>query len=299
VNPVPELDREKRIAGFTFFVDPGKRVYVRRVNVTGNQKTQDEVVRRELRQLESSWYSLEKIARSKERLQRTGFFSDVAIETPAIPGTSDQVDVNVNVTERNTGTLNFGVGYSAAEKLTVSASISQSNFLGTGNLMALQVNNGSVNKVYSFSYLNPYWTADGVSRGFDFFRRDVDTRRFGRGIPHLLDRRGRALRHPGDGVRHREPRLHRRTHQAADRHHLAAALPAVRAPLRRGERHLPHQHLVREGHARLPHVAHQGMAERVRHRDRDPARRPHLLPRHLPEPDFLHAGALGRGSRSW
>jgi outer membrane protein insertion porin family len=175
VNPVPDLDRDKRIAGFTFFVDPGRRVYVRRVNIAGNQKTQDEVIRRELRQLESSWYSLEKIARSKERLQRTGFFSDVNVETPAVPGTSDQVDINVTVTERNTGSLNFGLGYSAAEKLTVQASISQANMLGTGNLVAFQVNNGSVNKVYSFSYLNPYWTADGISRGFDFFRRDVDT----------------------------------------------------------------------------------------------------------------------------
>ena len=175
VNPVPDLDREKRIAGFTFFVDPGRRVYVRRVNISGNQKTQDEVIRRELRQLESSWYSLEKIARSKERLQRTGYFSDVNIETPAVPGTSDQVDINVTVTERNTGSLNFGLGYSAAEKLTLQASISQANMLGTGNLVAFQINNGSVNKVYSFSYLNPYWTADGVSRGFDFFRRDVDT----------------------------------------------------------------------------------------------------------------------------
>ena len=175
VNPVPDLDREKRIAGFTFFVDPGRRVYVRRVNISGNQKTQDEVIRRELRQLESSWYSLEKIARSKERLQRTGYFSDVNIETPAVPGTSDQVDINVTVTERNTGSLNFGLGYSAAEKLTLQASISQANMLGTGNLVAFQINNGAVNKVYSFSYLNPYWTADGVSRGFDFFRRDVDT----------------------------------------------------------------------------------------------------------------------------
>jgi len=175
VNPVPDLDREKRIAGFTFFVDPGRRVYVRRVNVSGNQKTQDEVVRRELRQLESSWYSLEKIARSKERLQRTGYFSDVNIETPAVPGTSDQVDVNVTVTERNTGTLNFGVGYSAAEKLTLQASVSQANILGTGNMIAFQINNGSVNKVYSFTYVNPYWTADGISRGFDLFRRDVDT----------------------------------------------------------------------------------------------------------------------------
>jgi outer membrane protein insertion porin family len=148
-------------------------VYVRRVNVAGNQKTQDDVVRREMRQLESSWYSLEKISRSKERLQRTGYFQDVNIETPAVPGTGDQVDVNVNVTERNTGQLNFGVGYSEAEGLTIQASVSQSNILGTGNLLAFQVNNGDVNKVYSLSYMNPYWTPDGVSRGFDFFRRDV------------------------------------------------------------------------------------------------------------------------------
>jgi len=175
VNPVPDLDREKRIAGFTYFVDPGKRVYVRRVNITGNTKTQDEVIRRELRQMESGWYSLEKIARSKERLQRTGYFSEVNVETPAVSGTPDQVDINVNVTERNTGTLNFGLGYSAAEKLTLQASVSQANIIGTGNMVAFQINNGSVNKVYSFSYLNPYWTTDGVSRGFDFFRRDVDT----------------------------------------------------------------------------------------------------------------------------
>ncbi|MEP7261494.1 MAG: outer membrane protein assembly factor BamA, partial [Usitatibacter sp.] len=175
VNPVPDLDREKRVAGFTFFVDPGRRVYVRRISVTGNQKTQDEIIRRELRQLESSWYSLEKIARSKERLQRTGFFSDVTMETPAVPGTTDQVDINVTVVERNTGTLNFGVGYSAAEKLTVQASVSQANILGTGNQVAFQINNGQVNKAYSFSFLDPYWTADGISRGFDFFRRDVDT----------------------------------------------------------------------------------------------------------------------------
>jgi len=133
------------------------------------------VIRRELRQLEGSWYSLEKIARSKERLQRTGYFSDVNMETPAVPGTTDQVDVNVTVTERNTGTLNFGVGYSAAEKLTIQASLAQSNILGTGNQLALQISSGSVNKVYSFTYVNPYWTVDGVSRGFDIFRRDVDT----------------------------------------------------------------------------------------------------------------------------
>jgi outer membrane protein insertion porin family len=175
VNPVPDLDRAKRVAAFTFFVDPGRRVYVRRVNISGNQRTQDEVIRRELRQLEGSWYSLEKIARSKERLQRTTYFSDVSIETPTVPGTTDQVDVNVTVTERNTGQLTFGLGYSAAERLTIQASVSQANILGTGNMVAFQVSNGAVNKIYSFSYLNPYWTPDGISRGFDLFRRDVDT----------------------------------------------------------------------------------------------------------------------------
>ncbi|HST02355.1 MAG TPA: outer membrane protein assembly factor BamA, partial [Usitatibacter sp.] len=151
------------------------RVYVRRVNIAGNQKTQDEVIRREMRQLEGSWYSLDKIARSKERLQRTGYFQDVNIETPSVPGTPDQVDVNVTVTERNTGSLNFGVGYSAAEKVTLQASVSQANVLGTGNQVAIQVSSGQIDKVYSFSYVNPYWTVDGISRGFDVFQRDVDT----------------------------------------------------------------------------------------------------------------------------
>jgi outer membrane protein insertion porin family len=175
VNPVPDLDREKRIAGFTIFVDPGRRVYVRRINIVGNHKSQDEVIRRELRQLESSWYSLEKIARSKERLQRTGYFTEVNIETPAVPGTADQVDINISVIERNTGTLNFGLGYSAAENLSVQASVSQANILGTGNMLAFQISSGSVNKIFSFTYVNPYWTSDGISRGFDFFRRDVNT----------------------------------------------------------------------------------------------------------------------------
>ncbi len=175
VNPVPDLDRDKRTAGFTFFVDPGRRVYVRRVGIVGNGRTQDEVIRRELRQLENSWYSLDKIARSKERLQRTGYFSEVNIETPPVPGTADQVDALVSVTEKNTGSLNFGVGYSQADKLTVSASVAQANIFGSGNQLAFQVNNGSVNKVYSLSFVNPYFTADGVAAGIDVFRRDVDT----------------------------------------------------------------------------------------------------------------------------
>ena len=175
VNPVPDIDREKRVASFTFFVDPGRRVYVRRVNIVGNARSQDAVIRRELRQLEGAWYSLDKIARSKERLQRTGYFSEVNVETPPVAGTADQVDVVVSVTEKNTGSLNFGIGYSQADSLTVSASVSQSNIFGSGNQLAFQVNSGSVNQIYSLTYINPYWTVDGVAAGINIFRRNVDT----------------------------------------------------------------------------------------------------------------------------
>jgi outer membrane protein insertion porin family len=175
INPVPDLDKEKRTAAFTLFVDAGRRVYIRRINIAGNQKTRDEVIRRELRQLESSWYSVEKINRSKERIDRTSFFEDVNIETPAVPGSQDQVDLNVTVKERNTGQLQFGVGYSSADRLTLSASISQSNIFGSGNQLSLSVNTGTVNKTYAVSYLNPYWTVDGISRGFELYRRDVNS----------------------------------------------------------------------------------------------------------------------------
>ena len=175
ITPVPDPDRNSKIATFTMFVDPGRRVHVRRINVQGNSRTRDEVVRRELRQLESAWYSNEKIARSKERLERTSFFEDINIETPSVPGTNDQVDLNVTVKERNTGSLQFGVGYSNAEKLTISASVSQANIFGSGNQLAFRINNGQVSKAYEVSYLNPYWTVDGIARGFDLYRRDLNT----------------------------------------------------------------------------------------------------------------------------
>jgi len=175
INPVPEPDKGKQTASFTLFVDPGRRVYVRRINVQGNSRTRDEVVRRELRQLEAGWYSVDKINRSKERLERTGYFEDITVETPAVPGTNDQVDLNVTVKERNTGSLQFGVGYSSADKLTVSASVSQANIFGSGNQLSFRINNGSVSKVYEVSYLNPYWTVDGISRGFDLYVRDLNT----------------------------------------------------------------------------------------------------------------------------
>jgi outer membrane protein insertion porin family len=175
INPVPDRDANAKTAAFTFFVDPGKRVYVRRINIQGNSRTRDEVVRREMRQLESAWYSVDRINRSKERLDRTGFFEEVNVETPAVPGTQDQVDLIVTVKERNTGSLQFGVGYSQAEKLSLSASVAQANIFGSGNQLSFRINTGTISKVYELSYLNPYWTVDGISRGFDLYRRDLNT----------------------------------------------------------------------------------------------------------------------------
>lgn len=175
INPVPDRDANSKTASFTFFIDPGKRVYVRRINIQGNTRTRDEVVRREMRQLESSWYSVDRINRSKERLDRTGFFEEVNVETPAVPGTTDQVDLVVTVKERNTGSLQFGVGYSQAERFSLSASVAQANIFGSGNQLSFRLNTGTISKVYELSYLNPYWTVDGISRGFDLYRRDLNT----------------------------------------------------------------------------------------------------------------------------
>lgn len=175
INPVPELDKEKRTAQFTMFVDPGRRIYIRRINVQGNSRTRDVVIRREMRQLEASWYSISAINRSKERLERTSFFEDITIDSPPVPGTPDQVDVNVTVKERNTGNLQFGVGYSQTDKLTVSASVSESNILGTGNQLSFRINNGRTSRAYELSFTDPYWSVDGISRGIDLYQRDINT----------------------------------------------------------------------------------------------------------------------------
>ncbi len=175
VNAVPEINKEARTAAFTFFVDPGRRVYVRRINLTGNTKTKDEALRREMRQLESAWYAGDKIKRSKERLDRTQFFDNVDIETPAVPGSTDQVDLNINVTEKSTGSVQFGAGLSSNEGVVLGFNVSQENFLGTGNRVNAQLNTSNLNTIYSLSYTNPYFTPDGISRGFDVYRRDVDT----------------------------------------------------------------------------------------------------------------------------
>jgi len=175
INPVPDINREKDEVTFTLYIDPGRRVYVRRIGIFGNTNTRDEVVRREMRQLESGWYNTDILKRSKQRVDKLGYFSDVQVDTPAVPGTTDQVDVEVKLTERATGNLTAGIGYSTAEKIILSAGISQTNIFGTGNALSFQVSTGSVNQIYSLSYTNPYYTDDGVSRGFDVYKRDVDT----------------------------------------------------------------------------------------------------------------------------
>lgn len=175
VNAVPEVDKEKRTVAFTFFVDPGRRVYVRRMNLTGNTRTRDEVMRREMRQLESSWYDASKIERSRQRLDRLGYFEDVNVETPAVAGTTDQVDVNIDVKEKSTGSVMFGAGLSSSEGVVLGVTVNQANFLGTGNRVSAQVNTGKVNTTYAFSFTDPYFTPDGVSRGFSVYRKDVDS----------------------------------------------------------------------------------------------------------------------------
>ena len=181
VSPVPNIDKIKKIVDFTFFVDQGKKIYVRRVNIIGNEKTKDEVIRRELRQLESSWFSQEKIDRSKTRLTRTQYFDAVNIETPSVQGVSDQIDLNIKLVERNTGKLSIGAGVSSSEGVVGTLSVSQDNFLGTGNRLATSISTGDINKVYSLSFTDPYWTEDGISRGFNVYKRDVNTKELGTG----------------------------------------------------------------------------------------------------------------------
>ena len=175
VNASPEIDKETRKVAFTIFVDPGKRVYVRRINVTGNTKTRDEVIRREVRQMEGGWYDADRVTNSKQRIDRLGYFTDVMVETPAVPGTADQIDVNLAVTEKPTGNLMLGVGTSSTDKVILSGSVSQNNFLGSGNNVAIQVNSAKTYRTYAFSYTNPYFTPDGISQGFDVYHRTVDT----------------------------------------------------------------------------------------------------------------------------
>jgi len=174
VNAVPELNDATKQVIVTFFVDPGKRVYVRRVNMKGNTRTRDEVLRREMRQLESAWFSAALVKESRERLNRLGYFDDVTTETPAVPGSADQVDVNVSVREKPAGNLMAGIGYSQSQGVLLNASINQNNFLGTGKRVSLAFNTSEAATLYQLSYQNPYYTVDGISRGFELSYRATD-----------------------------------------------------------------------------------------------------------------------------
>ncbi|PHS71320.1 MAG: outer membrane protein assembly factor BamA [Cycloclasticus sp.] len=174
VNMIPEIDNENATVKVTFFVDPGKRVYVRRIIMQGNTKTRDEVLRREIRQMEAAPISTSAVEQSKARLSRLGHFDEVDVETPAVPGTTDQVDVKYTVKEKSSGNITAGAGFSQSQGIVLNASISQNNFLGTGKRVSASFNNSEVNTVYSLGYTNPYYTIDGVSRGFNISYRTTD-----------------------------------------------------------------------------------------------------------------------------
>ncbi|CAK0771020.1 Outer membrane protein assembly factor BamA [Gammaproteobacteria bacterium] len=174
VNTIPDIDEAEKQVSLTFFIDPGRRVYVRRIEMQGNTRTRDEVLRREMRQMEASWFSGEAIKRSRERLQRLGYFEDVAMETPAVAGAPDQVDIKVKVKEKPSGNLMAGIGYSQSRGVLLNASISENNFLGTGKRLALAFANNNVDTNYQIGYTNPYYTPDGISRGFNLSYTKTD-----------------------------------------------------------------------------------------------------------------------------
>ena len=175
VQPIPTIDKDKRQVALNLFVNPGKRVYVRKVVFKGNSHTRDEVLRREMRQLEGAWYSQAAIDRSKIRLQRLGFFKTVNIDTPKVPGTDDQVDLSVAVEEQNSGQFQFGLGYSQVQGIIASVSVTQNNFFGTGDRVSVSAQQSSFIKRYQLSYYEPYLTDDGIGIGYDIQHTELDS----------------------------------------------------------------------------------------------------------------------------
>ncbi len=193
VNAVPEIDREKAEVAFTIFVDPGKRIYVRNINIGGNDRTRDSVIRREFRQLESAWYDGDKIRLSRDRMGRLGFFTDTTVDTVEVPGVPDQVDLDVKVTEKPTGAIMVGAGFSSAEKLVLTGSLNQANAFGSGNNIGINVNTSRVFRTISLSHTNPYFTEDGVSRTVDLFYRTSRPPLFFSDINYLIVTRGGSV----------------------------------------------------------------------------------------------------------
>jgi outer membrane protein insertion porin family len=171
VDAVPEIDRVNNRVAFVLQGDPSRRAYVRRINLAGNNRTRDEVIRREFRQFESSWYDGDKIRLSRDRLDRLGFFTEVNVDTQEVSGVPDQVDLTVNVTEKPTGNLQLGAGYSSADSVALTFGIRQENVFGSGNYLGVEVNTSKSNRQLVLSTVDPYFTADGISRSIDVYRR--------------------------------------------------------------------------------------------------------------------------------
>ena len=171
VEAKTDIDHKTNQVEITLQADPARRVYVRRINVAGNDRTRDEVIRREFRQLEAAWYDGEKIRQSRNRVDRLGYFKDVTLDTQEVPGTPDQVDLTVTVAEKPTGSVSVGAGFSSADGLGLTFGFQQENAFGSGNSLGVQVNTSAYNRVLVFSTTNPYFTDDGVSRTIDLYQR--------------------------------------------------------------------------------------------------------------------------------
>ena len=173
VNPNPVPNRETRVVDLTFYVDPSRRVYVRGIRITGNERTRDTVARREIRQMEAAWYDGEALKLSKDRLERLGYFQEVDLATEPVPGAMDQVDVNVAVKERQTGAINLGIGYGQTDGVILSAGLSEDNVFGSGTSLTLAVNTSQDSRAFVVTHTDPYWTLDGVSRSTSAYYRTV------------------------------------------------------------------------------------------------------------------------------
>ena len=171
VDARPEIDRARGQVAIVLFAEPQRRVYVRRIIVAGNDRTRDEVIRREFRQFEAAWYDARRIKLSRDRVDRLGYFSEVNVQTSEVPGAPDQVDVTITVKEKPTGNISVGLGYSSASKVAFNAAIKQDNVLGSGNYLGLEFNTTSYNRVVVLSTVDPYFTIDGISRAFDLYYR--------------------------------------------------------------------------------------------------------------------------------
>ena len=193
VDVRPDIDRVNNRVNFVLLAEPSRRAYVRRINVAGNNRTRDEVIRREFRQLESAWYDGDKIKLSRDRVDRLGFFTEVNIDTQEVPSTTDQVDLTVTVAEKPTGSVSLGAGFSSTEKVALSFGIRQENAFGSGNYLATEINTSRYNRTIVVSTTDPYYTADGISRTIDVFHRTTR--------PYLGDLNAYSLVSSGAGMR--------------------------------------------------------------------------------------------------